>query len=68
MKSLTLNEYREMVNSILDFKNENGKMPEYVQVNSKKIHHDEYYELMEQVNKFTLEMGRQPESIQYGKK
>ncbi|MDR2873283.1 MAG: pseudomurein-binding protein [Methanobrevibacter sp.] len=67
MKCLTLNEYREMVNSIIDFKNENGEMPEYAQVNNKKIHHDDYCKMIERVNKFILEMGRNPESVQYGK-
>ena len=55
MTYLTLEEYREMVNSIMDFKNENGEMPEYAQLNNRKIPHENYCNMIERVNKFILE-------------
>jgi len=33
MDSLSLEQYREMVEEIIEFKNENGTMPEYTVVN-----------------------------------
>ena len=64
MDYLTLKEYREMVNSILKFKNENGVMPEYAQINDRKIHRENYSDMIERVNKFILEMGRSPKTVE----
>jgi len=65
MKYLTLEEYREMVDIVLDFKNENGEMPEFAQINEKKIPREDYCDMIERVNKFILEMGRNPRSVHY---
>jgi hypothetical protein len=64
MTHLTLEEYREMVDSVISFKNENGEMPEYAHINNKKIPRKEYCDIIERVNKFILEMGRNPRSVQ----
>lgn len=64
MSYLTLKEYREMVNSIIDFKNENGEMPEYAHINNRKIHRENYCDMIERVNKFILEMGRSPKTVE----
>ncbi|RBQ22566.1 hypothetical protein ALNOE001_17970 [Candidatus Methanobinarius endosymbioticus] len=37
MTHLTLEEYRKMVDKIIDIKNTTGEMPEYAQVNDLKI-------------------------------
>lgn len=64
MDHLTLEEYREMVTNIIDFKNTNGKMPEFAQINNKKIPRENYCDMIERVNKFILEMGRNPKSVE----
>ncbi|MDR0900582.1 MAG: pseudomurein-binding protein [Methanobrevibacter sp.] len=64
MKHLTLEEYREMVDSIIDFKNTNGEMPEYANISNIKIPREDYSNMIERVNKFILEMGRSPRSIE----
>lgn len=64
MSYLTLKEYREMVSSIIDFKNQNGEMPEYAQINNRKIPRENYSDMIERVNKFILEMGRSPRTVE----
>jgi len=66
MTHLTLEEYREMVEEIMDIKNTTGEMPEYAQVSNIKIYRGDYCNMIERVNKFILEMGRNPRSVQYG--
>ncbi len=63
MERLTLEQYREMVNEILEFKNQTGNFPEYAIVNGKKIQKEHYIDMIEMVNKFILEMGRNPRTI-----
>jgi len=64
MKYLTIEEYREMVDSIIDIKNTTGEMPEYAQVSNRKIPRENYSNMIERVNKFILEMGRNPRSVE----
>ena len=64
MTHLTLEEYREMVDRVMDIKNTTGEMPEYAQVNNRKIPRKDYCSMIERVNKFILEMGRSPRSIE----
>ena len=64
MSYLTLKEYREMVNNIIEFKNKNGEMPEYTQINNRIIPRENYCDMIERVNKFFLEMGRNPKIIE----
>lgn len=64
MDSLSLKQYREMVEEIIEFKNENGTMPEYTVVNGCRIEKDSYIDMIERVNKFILEMGRNPRSVE----
>ena len=64
MTHLTLEEYREMVDSIIDIKNTTGEMPEYAQVSNIKIPRKHYSNMIERVNKFILEMGRNPRSVE----
>jgi hypothetical protein len=53
-----------MVDEIIEFKNENGIMPEYTVVNGCRIEKDSYIDMIERVNKFILEMGRNPRSVE----
>lgn len=64
MDSLSLEQYREMVDEIIEFKNENGIMPEYTVVDGCRIEKDSYIDMIERVNKFILEMGRNPRSVE----
>lgn len=64
MESLTLGEYRKMVDEIIDFKKSNGEMPEYTIVNGCRINKENYIDMIERVNRFCLEMGRNPRSIE----
>ncbi|MCL2687314.1 MAG: pseudomurein-binding protein [Methanobrevibacter sp.] len=66
MKHLTLEEYREMVNSIMDIRNNTGEMPDYAKISNIKIPREDYCNMIERVNKFILEMGRCPRSVQIG--
>ncbi|MEA4957887.1 hypothetical protein SDC9_29499 [bioreactor metagenome] len=66
MTHLTLEEYREMVEEIMDIKNTTGEMPEYAQISDIRIHREDYCNMIERVNKFILEMGRSPRSIEIG--
>lgn len=62
-KRLNLNEYREMVDKIITYKNSNNKMPPKVVVSNIEIHKEEYMDMLERVNKFILEVGRSPRSV-----
>ncbi|MDI9618815.1 pseudomurein-binding repeat-containing protein [Methanothermobacter sp.] len=63
MERLTLEQYREMVNEIIEFKNLYGSLPEYALVDGKKIRKEHYIDMIERVNKFVLEMGRNPRTV-----
>ncbi|NLU04037.1 MAG: pseudomurein-binding protein [Methanothermobacter sp.] len=63
MERLNLEQYREMVSEIIEFKNLYGSLPEYALVDGKKIHKEHYIDMIERVNKFVLEMGRNPRTV-----
>lgn len=63
MERLTLEQYRKMVDTIINFKKSNGEMPEYTLVDGYKIDKKEYIDMIERVNKFVLEMGRNPRTV-----
>jgi hypothetical protein len=63
MERLNLQQYREMVSFVLDYKKKHGKMPAYVIVKEYKISKKEYIDMIERVNKFILEMGRNPRTV-----
>ena len=67
MESLTLGQYRKMVNSVIEFKELNGEMPDYTVVDGCRINKDDYVDMIERVNKFFLEMGRNPGRVEIGK-
>lgn len=67
MERLTLNQYRRMVEEVIEFKNLHGKMPTYTIVDGCKINKNVYVDMIETTNKFILEMGRNPEHIEIGK-
>ena len=58
MESLTLVEYRKMVDTVIEFKKLNGELPKFTVVNGCRINKVEYVDMIERVNKFLLEMGR----------
>lgn len=64
MESLTLGQYRKMVEEVLDFKRLNGRMPEYTMVNGCRINKEDYIDMIERVNRFFLEMGRNPNRVE----
>jgi hypothetical protein len=64
MESLTPEQYRRMVKKIIEFKELNGKLPEYTTVEGCRIEKKAFINMIERVNKFFLEMGRNPEMIQ----
>jgi hypothetical protein len=64
MESLTLVQYRKMVDAVIDFKKDNGVMPEYTIVDGCRIDKDQYIDMIERVNKFFLEMGRNPGRVE----
>lgn len=66
MKRLTLQQYRNMVEKVIEFKKLNGKMPEYTTVEGCKISRENYIDMIERVNKFLLEMGRNPGTVEIG--
>ena len=66
MESLTLEQYRRMVDKVLEFKRLNGDLPEYAVVDGCRIKRREYIDMIERVNKFFLEMGRNPGSVDIG--
>jgi len=63
MESLTLEQYRKMVDKVLEFKRLNGDLPDYAVVEGCRINKREYIDMIERVNKFFLEMGRNPGSV-----
>ncbi|EKQ54089.1 MAG: hypothetical protein B655_0890 [Methanobacterium sp. Maddingley MBC34] len=63
MESLTLEQYRKMVDKVLEFKRLNGDLPEYAVVEGCRIDKREYIDMIERVNTFFLQMGRNPESV-----
>ncbi|MGF7118404.1 pseudomurein-binding repeat-containing protein [Methanobacterium oryzae] len=63
MERLTLKQYRTMVNKILEYKKQNGQMPEYIIIEEYRILKKDYIDMMERVNKFILEMGRNPRTV-----
>ena len=46
MDRLSLNQYRDMVDEIIDFKNQYGTMPEYAVVDGCKIGKENYIEFL----------------------
>lgn len=64
MGSLTLGQYRKMVETILDFKKLNGEMPEYTIIDGCRINKEDYIDMIERVNSFFLEMGRNPRRVE----
>ncbi|MCE5214728.1 MAG: pseudomurein-binding protein [Methanobacterium sp.] len=66
MESLTLIQYRKMVEEVIDFKKHHGEMPKYTIVAGFRIDRDDYIDMIERVNKFFLEMGRNPERVEIG--
>jgi len=63
MDRLTLKQYREMVEEIIEFKKFNGEMPEFTVVGGYQIDKEDYIDMIERVNKFILEMGRNPRTV-----
>ncbi len=63
MESLTLEQYRRMVDNVLEFKRLNGDMPKYAVVDGCRIGKREYTDMIERVNTFFLHMGRNPVSV-----
>ena len=66
MESLTLEQYRRMVDKVLEFKRLNGDLPKYAVVDGCRIEKREYIDMIERVNKFFLEMGRNPGTVDIG--
>lgn len=64
MTHLTITEYREMVKDIIEFKNENGKMPDFASVKNQEISHENYSAMINDVNNYILQHGRSPECVQ----
>lgn len=67
MERLTLKQYRQMVEKIIEFKKLNGEMPAYTIVDGCKISKSVYVAMIETANEFLLEMGRNPEIVEIGK-
>ena len=65
-ESLTLEQYRLMVDNVIEFKRLNGNLPEYAVVDGCRIEKREYIDMIERVNKFFLEMGRNPGCVEIG--
>jgi hypothetical protein len=63
MESLTLEQYRRMVDKVLKFKRANGDLPKYAVIDGCRIEKREYIDMIERVNKFFLEMGRNPGTV-----
>jgi hypothetical protein len=63
MERLSLKQYRKMVEEIIEYKNMNGKMPDYIIVEGFEICKKDYVDMMERVNKFILEMRRNPRTV-----
>lgn len=62
-KRLSLDEYREMVDKIISYRNSNNEMPSKIVVSDMEIYKEEYIDMLERVNKFILEIGRSPRSV-----
>ncbi len=67
MERLTLKQYRQMVEKIIEYKKLNGEMPEYTIIDGCKISKIVYVDMIETANKFLLEMGRNPEIVEIGR-
>ncbi|MGB9937206.1 MAG: pseudomurein-binding repeat-containing protein [Methanobacterium sp.] len=63
MERLNLKQYRLMVEEIIEYKKQHGKMPPYILIEGFRISKKDYVDMMERVNKFILEMGRNPRTI-----
>lgn len=61
-KEMSKKEYEEFIKNILDINQKEGKLPEYIEFDGKKIFKIEYINTIENVNKFILENGRHPET------
>lgn len=64
MESLTLEQYRYMVEQVIEYKRLNGEMPEYIKIDGHCIDRENYLEMIERVNKFLLELGRNPSVVE----
>jgi len=67
METLTLIQYRKMVDTVIEFKKLNGEMPEYTIIDGCRIDKEDFIDMIERVNKFFLEMGRNPGRIEIGR-
>lgn len=63
MERLTLEQYREMVEDIINFKKLKGQMPDFAIVDGYKIDKKYYIDMIERVNEFILEIGRNPRAV-----
>ncbi|MBM4241635.1 MAG: pseudomurein-binding protein [Euryarchaeota archaeon] len=63
MERLTLEQYREMVEDIINFKKLKGQMPDFAIVEGYKIEKKDYIHMIERVNEFVLEIGRNPRAV-----
>ena len=63
MERLTLEQYRRMVEKVIEHKRLNGEMPDFAVIDSFRISKRDYIDMIERVNKFLLEMGRNPGSV-----
>ncbi|ADP76995.1 Pseudomurein-binding repeat protein [Methanothermus fervidus DSM 2088] len=63
MESMRIEEYREFINEILEFKDQNGTLPKYIVLNGVKFKKHEYIQIIETMNEFILETGRNPKRI-----
>jgi hypothetical protein len=59
MESLTLEQYRRMVGTVLEFKRLNGDLPKYTVVDGYRIERRDYIDMIERVNKF-FRNGKKP--------
>ncbi len=60
---LTKNEYRSIVDKVIQYNQRHGKLPTYITYGDEKIYKNEYMEAIEYANKFILENGRNPEKV-----
>jgi hypothetical protein len=63
MERLTLEQYRRMVEKVIEHKRLNGEMPDFAVIDGFRIGKRDYIDMIERVNKFLLEMGRNPGSV-----
>ena len=64
MESLSLKQYRRMVEKVIEFKKLNGELPAYTVVDGCRIDKIDYLDMIERVNKFFLQMGRNPGTVE----